>query len=546
MSITIASIQEAVAAVVPDRDAIIHGDDRLSYAGLTDRTRRLGNFLLGQGITVHTERPALANWRVGQDFVGLVMHNGAAYLEAMIGAFKARAIPFNVNYRYVGEELLYLFADARPAAIVYHARFAETLRAVLPEVPSIRALIQVADGSGAALLPGAVDYETMLAGSSPAPVAASPSPDDIYCTYTGGTTGMPKGVLWRQEDSIHENLNGRSMDGTALGDLQAFAERPRTQRHRRNLPAPPFMHGAGCQAAMAALLAGNTVLIQDQVASMDPVDLLATASRHRADMLLIIGDAHGRPLLAEITRGGHDLSSLRLLYNTGAILSPAIKNALLAALPRVKLLDAFGSSESGPQGFRVSTGDGEVEGARFHASPATVVLADDLRTPLEPGHEGLGWVAKRGSVPLGYLGDEARTRETFPEIDGVRHLVGGDRVRLLANGEIEFHGRESFTINSGGEKIFAEEVEHAIKHHRDVADVTVTSRASERWGQEVVAIVQLNTGGAGDRAALAEEAGRHIARYKLPKAWLFVERVQRGPSGKTDNRWARSLAGDAT
>lgn len=546
MSITIASIQEAVAASLPDREAIIHGDERLSFADLSDRTRRLGNFLLGQGITAHTERPALENWQVGQDLVGLLMHNSAAYLEAMIGAFKARAIPFNVNYRYVGEELLYLFADARPSAILYHARFAKTLEAVLAQVPSIRVLIQVADGSDVALLPGAVDYETMLATSSADPVPTSPSPDDIYCTYTGGTTGMPKGVLWRQEDSIRENLDGRSIEGIALGDIRAFVERARTQRHRRNLPAPPFMHGAGCQAALAALLAGNTVIIQGQVSGMDPVDLLETVEKHRADMLLIIGDAYGRPLLEEIGRGGHDLSSLRLLYNTGAILSPAIKRALLASLPRVKLLDAFGSSESGPQGVRISKAGGEVEGARFRTSPATVVLGDDLRTPLTPGHAGLGWVAKRGSVPLGYLGDAPKTLETFPEIDGARHLVGGDRVRLLATGEIEFHGRESFTINSGGEKIFAEEVEHAIKHHRDVADVTVTSRPSARWGQEVVAIVQLEAGVPPDRAALAAEAGRHVARYKLPKAWLFVERVWRGPSGKTDNRWAQSIAGAAT
>jgi acyl-CoA synthetase (AMP-forming)/AMP-acid ligase II len=545
MALTIASIQEAVAAVVPERDAIVMGETRLDYAGLTDRTRRLANFLVANDITVHTERADLANWEVGQDRVGLLMHNCPTYLEAMIGAFKARAIPFNVNYRYVGEELLYLFNDARPTALVYQARFAEILAPVLAAVPSLRMLIQVADDSATPLLPGAVDYEATLATSSGAPVPTEPSPDDIYCTYTGGTTGMPKGVLWRQEDSIWENLNGRSLTGDALANVDAFAERAATQKHRRNLAAPPFMHGAGCQTALAALLAGNTVLIQDQVARLDVGDLLRTVERQRADMLLIIGDAYGRPLLKEIPDGGHDLSSLRLLYNTGAILSPANKAALLSALPRVKLLDAFGSSESGPQGFRLSDKDGEVAGARFRTSPATVVLGEDLRTALAPGHDGLGWVAKRGAVPYGYLGDEKKTRETFPEIDGVRHLVGGDRVRLLANGEIEFHGRESFTINSGGEKIFAEEVEDAIKHHPDVADVTVTSRPSPRWGQEVVALVQLTPGATPDALALATEAHRHIARYKLPKAWLFVDTVQRGPSGKTDNRWAQSLAKDA-
>lgn len=545
MSLTIASIQEAVAAVVPDRDAIVMGDTRISYATLTDRTRRLANFFVDNGVSAHSERETLDNWRVGQDLVALMMHNCPAYLEAMIGAFKARAIPFNVNYRYVGEELLYLFNDARPTAIVYHARFAETLASVLPELPFLKTLIQVADESGTPLLPGALDYEATLATSSSRVVPASPSPDDIYCTYTGGTTGMPKGVLWRQEDSIWENLNGRSLNGAALADIDAFVERARTQKYRRNLPAPPFMHGAGCQTSLAALLAGNTVLIQDQVAHLDAGDLLRTVDRHRADMLLIIGDAYGRPLLDEIASGAHDLSSLGLLYNTGAILSSSLKKAFLAALPRIKLLDAFGSSESGPQGFRLSDANGEVTGARFHTSPATVVLGEDLRTILAPGHEGLGWIAKRGAVPLGYLGDEELTRATFPEFDGARHLVGGDRVRLLANGEIEFHGRESFTINSGGEKIFAEEVEDAIKHHGDVADVTVTSRPSPRWGQEVVALVELRPGATPDPDALALEAHGHIARYKLPKAWIFVEKVQRGPSGKTDNRWAQSVAKDA-
>jgi acyl-CoA synthetase (AMP-forming)/AMP-acid ligase II len=196
--------------------------------------------------------------------------------------------------------------------------------------------------------------------------------------------------------------------------------------------------------------------------------------------------------------------------------------------------------------MRISDPGDQVEGARFCATPATVVLGDDLRTVLEPGHDGLGWIAKRGAVPLGYLGDESKTRETFPEIGGERYLVCGDRVRLLAGGEIEFHGRESFTINSGGEKIFAEEVEHAIKHHPNVADVTVTSRPNDRWGQEVVAVVQLTPGTRPDRAAIAAEASRHIARFKLPKAWLFVDRVQRGPSGKTDNRWAQSVAGGTT
>lgn len=549
MSLTISAVQEAVAGVVPRRDAVVHRARRLSHAAFTKRTRRLAHFLLSRGVRSHTERPALQNWESGQNHVGLYLHNSPEYLEAMIGAFKARAMPFNVNYRYVGEELLYLFGDAKPKVVIYHGCFAETLAGVLPRIPSIELLIRVDDGSGETLLPGAMDYETALAEQSAEPVGETVSPDDLYCTYTGGTTGMPKGVLWRQEDTILVNLGGRSPNGETLEKTQDFVDRAVAGRGYCLLPAPPFMHGAGSQVALAGLLAGNTVVIQDDVTQMDAADLLGVAARERVRMVLIIGDAYGRPLLREIQSGRHDLSSLRMVFNTGAILSPAVKRAILDALPEVRVVDAFGSSESGPQGMRVSTHDnhgGDVDGARFQASEETIVLNEARTEALPPGHEGLGWLAKRGIVPLGYLGDAAKTAETFPEINGVRHLLGGDRVRLLVTGEIEFHGRESFTINSGGEKIFAEEVEHAIKHHPDVADVVVTGRPSERWGQEVVAIVQLHDMGRADREALIGEAARHIARYKLPKAVLFVDTVRRGASGKTDNRWAQSVAGRAT
>ncbi len=547
MTLNIAAVIEAVREAFPERAALVHGDTRMTFSELGDRGRRFANFLLGERITIETERASLKNWQIGQDRVALYMHNCPEYLEAMLGAFMARAVPINVNYRYVGEELLYLFGDARPKAVVFQARFAKTLAGVLPRLPWIETLVQVDDGSGQPLLPGAVDYETVLAGTSPARPMVDLSPDDIYCVYTGGTTGMPKGVLWRQADSLYANLGGRLSDGTPIPTAAGFVDRARKSGGHRVLPAPPFMHGAGTQVALSAWCAGNTVVIQDEVATMVAADLWRTVETERVNMMLIIGDAYGRPLLEDARSGTYDLSSLRFIYNTGAILMPEIKLGLLQLMPDLRLVDALGSTETGPQATRVSSNKtGNPGDAKFDITGDSAVLNEDRTRLLQEGHDGLGWLAKKGAVPLGYLGDEAKTRETFPKIGGTRYVVGGDRVRWLENGEIEFHGRESFTINSGGEKIFAEEVECAIKQHPDVVDVVVTGRPSERWGSEVVAIVHLKNGKADCREALLAESAKHIARYKLPKAFLFTDAIQRGPSGKTDNRWAQSVAGAAT
>jgi acyl-CoA synthetase (AMP-forming)/AMP-acid ligase II len=546
MTVTIAEAQAAVATALPDREAVVHGVRRLTYAQVTEQARRLANLLLLRGITCQRERGELENWQCGQDRVALYIHNCPDYLISMLGCFQARAVPFNVNYRYVGEELAYLFGDAEPKAVIYEARFAPTLAAVLESAPSIELLIQIEDGSGEALLLGALDFARALAASSSDRPNVQPSPDDIYCTYTGGTTGMPKGVLWRQEESMIANLDGRGRDGAPLRTVDEFAARAEKTSAHRSLAASPFMHGAGIQVAMAAWLAGNTVIIQDKVDRLDADDLLATVERERVDMLLIIGDAFGRPLLAAARSGGYDLSSLRLMYNSGAILSAPVKLGFLELMPELRILDALGSSETGPQAISLTkAGGAPPSDAQFKIIGDAVVLSEDLTGVLQPGHAGFGWLAKKGAVPLGYLGDAERTAKTFPVIDGERYVNGGDRVQLGPEGALSFHGRESFTINSGGEKIFAEEVEQAIKQHGDVADVVVTGRPSARWGSEVVAIVEPRPGVVLDRESLLIEAARHVARYKLPKAILFVERVQRSASGKTDARWARELAGEA-
>ncbi len=546
VELDIASVQEAIAARVPDREALVFRDRRFSYAQWNERTRRLGNHLRRLGLGCHRPRSELAGWESGQDHLALYLYNGNEYLEGMLGAYKARVAPFNVNYRYVDDELVYLLNDARARAILYHAAFAPHVAAVRERVPTLTHFIQVADDSGEALLPDAVDYETALAEST-TESHDDVSPDDLYILYTGGTTGMPKGVLWRQSDILFSALGGGAH--TSLDGLLEAA----VAGGRRILPAAPFMHGAGHWIAFTALNGGHTCVIQDRVERLDPQDIWRVCERERVDFLQIVGDAFGRPLLDELERaraepaGGYDLSALTILLSGGAPLNAKLKARFLELLPHLNIVDGLGSSETGGQGSHVSTRDTGAATGRFMPGPDNVIVDETLSRVLEPGHEGMGWWAKRGRVPLGYLNDREKTERTFVTIDGGRYAVPGDRARHLPDGTVELHGRDSVTINSGGEKIFAEEVEHALKQHPAVYDAVVTGRPSERWGSEVVAVVQLKEDGAATEQELIESCGAHLARYKLPKAVVFRDRIQRSPSGKADYRWARAqaAAGDA-
>lgn len=551
MSFNLAAVSERIAEVVPDREALVFRDRRLTHAELRDRTRRLANHLLGAGLGCHRERSELAGHESGQDHLALYLHNGNEYLEGMLGAYKARVAPFNVNYRYVEEELVYLLNDAKARAIVYHDCFAPRVAAVRDQVPTLEVFLQVADESGEALLDGAVRYEEALAAASAERPDVEWSPDDLYILYTGGTTGMPKGVLWRQADILVAALGGRdAATGEVFDSLDRFAERASAGAlgngvPMRVLPSPPFMHGAGHWIALGAWHAGNTVLIQDEPERFHAPDVCRVAERERANLLLIVGDAFGKPLIEALRAERYDLAALQIILSGGAALNASYKQELLELLPHVTIMDSIGSSEAGGQGSTVSNADTGASTGRFLPGPGSVVVSEDFTHLLEPGHEGMGWWAKQGQVPLGYLGDPAKTAKTFPVIDGVRYSVPGDRARLLADGAIELHGRDSQTINSGGEKIFAEEVEHALKQHPAIWDAVVAGRPSERWGQEVVAIVQLAEGARFDEASVLAECEKHLARYKLPKAFVVVDRVLRSPAGKADYRWAKEQAATA-
>jgi fatty-acyl-CoA synthase len=538
-----AKVFETIAGAVPDREAVIFRDRRLRYAQLAERCRRLANFLLERGLRVTRERSELQGHESGQEHLAIYLYNGNEYLEGMLGAFMARAAPLNVNYRYVDEELQYLFEDSRARAVIYQAEFAPHIEAIRERLPHLELLIQVADGSGNELLPGAVDYEEALASSSAERPDAAQSPDDLYILYTGGTTGMPKGVLWRSADIYMAAMGGRRLDGVELASLEEVAEYARNGPGIKGLIGPPLMHGAAQWVAFIYMGMGNTLVFGNEVRRFDAADVLSTLEREKVSTLSIVGDAFARPLLEEMEKRSYDLSSLLVIGSGGAPLSTKHKEGFLAKLPSITVMDAIGSSETGAQASNPSNKDSGVSSGDFRPGPGTGVVSEELSRVLRPGNDEMGWFAQQGRVPLGYLGDAEKTARTFPVIDGVRWSVPGDRARYRDDGSIEVLGRDAVTINSGGEKIFAEEVEQALKQHPDVYDTVVTGRPNERWGQEVVAIVQLSEGVETAEGELLAEAAKHIARYKLPKAFVFRDRIQRSPSGKADYRWAKEQAG---
>ena len=539
---TMPAVADAISAKIGARDLIVQGDRHFSCAEINDRSTRLASYLSSRGLGCYTERSRLAGHAVGQDLVGIYAHNGNEYVEAMLAAFRARVAPFNVNYRYVNTELRDLLTDAGATALIYHAAFASRVAEILPDLPELHVLIQIADESGHALIPGAVDFESVIASTAAEPPPSQPSPDDLYVLYTGGTTGRPKGVLWRQHDIFMTSFGGRNMiTGEVMGSLDDIVARAVKTGGAKTLILPPLMHGAAQWAAMAAITTGQTMVFASVVDRLDAADVLKTIEREGVSRMTVVGDAVARPLLAAMKTGSYDLSSLVAIANGGAILTPSIKGQLIQAVPGVVILDGVGSSETGAQMHHMST-SGAISTGTFRPGPDTCVAAEDLTSIVSPGHDGIGWLAQKGYVPLGYKGDAAKTAATFPIIDGVRYAVPGDRARHNVDGSITLLGRDSVTINSGGEKIFAEEVETAITSHPAVADVVVAGRPSTKWGQEVVAVVALADGESAGPADLIAHAAKSIARYKLPKAILFRPAIERSPSGKADYRWAQDQA----
>jgi len=510
---------EAVAAVVPHREAVLCGSRRLTYGQLDERSNRLAHHLRAAGLG-----PG--------DHIAVALYNSSEYLETMLAAFKLRAVPINVNYRYLPAELRYLLDDADARAIVHEPDLAEVIATLETDLPLLRH--SLARGHA---------YEDALVRASGEP-AGNPdrSSDDRYVLYTGGTTGTPKGVTWRHEDIFFAALGGSREIATRdrTPDLAQLTERAKKGR-ARILPACPFIHGTAHWMALTTLFGGGTVVVAPD-RRYDPVRLLTLVEAESVRHLVIVGDAFARPL-ADALQAEPDrwqLDSLSVIISGGAILSPVLKERLTTLLPSTIVVDGYGTSETGGQGSMVTAAGASADRPRFRVNAETAVLDESYR-PVTPGSGEVGRLARRGHIPLGYYKDPEKTAATFPIVDGVRWAVPGDLGQVDADGTIILHGRGSVSINTGGEKVYPEEVEAVLKSHPSVFDAIVVGVPNERWGEKVVAVVELS-----DEAAPTEAVAGHcrarLAGYKVPRAFVVVDHVQRSPAGKPDYRWARDVA----
>jgi fatty-acyl-CoA synthase len=529
--LNLAAAFDALASASPDHTCLVFRDRHLSRGQVRERAARVAGLLVAAGLGCFAERDGLARWERGQSTVGLFLYNGNEYLEAMLGSYASRTAPVNLNWRSTPEELAYLLDDAGIEALVYHRSLAPVVAEALDDGRLPVLLLEVDDGaerSDDVAVEGALRYEQAL--DSATPVWLNGPADDLYVLYTGGTTGRPKGTLWRQADFVAGALGIRHTTvEEVLGGAGGGAK-------LRVLPSPPLIHGAAQWNAWSAWLGGGTVVIQSVVHHFDAIDVLDTAARHRVTSMQIVGDAFGRPLLDALAHHHVDLSSLRFVTSGGTALSSDVRAGLQAALPGVTILDIMGSSESGR--LAVATHTSARTGGFVPSGGSTVV--DEERTRLVPvADDHVGWLATTGPIPLGYLNDPAKTAATFPMLDGVRYTVHGDRARWRPDGTVEVLGRDASVINSGGEKVFAEEVEAALKAHPAVLDALVVGRPHRVLGSEVCAVVAMRPGVDVTLEELREVAGQHLSRYKLPRVLVAVAAVQRSPAGKPDYAWAR-------
>jgi len=531
---TIGGVVDAIAEAVPDREMTVCGARRTTFAQGADRTRRIANFLAGQGLGAHRERRELNRWECGQDRVALIMHNDQ-YPDLVIGCLKARTVPVNVNYYYSPREVAELLDHLRPSAVVYHRSLGAKFADVLPP-RSARLLICVDDGPGPDL-PGAIPLDDALAQSGSDCVAPA-SPDDLLMICTGGTTGRPQAVMWRQGDIYVSSMNGADHDDASEIHAKVANAGPPW------FAVSPLMHAAGLWTAFSGLLSGQTVVLHDTKPRFDPRAVLETAEREKVGLMTMVGDAYAAPIVEELRRRTYDLSSLFAIGTGGAATNLKHQQALLDHIPQITLINGFGSSETGNMGFGHSQRGNHAE--TFQLRAGGLVLAEDHSRFLTPGEQGVGWVARNGRIPLGYFDDEAATANTFPEVEGQRVVVSGDRAALEADGTLRLYGRDSLVVNTGGEKVFVEEVEEVLRAHAAVADALVVGRPSERWGEEIVAIVALRDNHGSDHdvtgEALREHCSTRLARFKTPKDVMFVEQVRRLGNGKADYRWAKAHA----
>jgi acyl-CoA synthetase (AMP-forming)/AMP-acid ligase II len=529
---TIGAVLDVIAEVVPDRAITVCGDRRRTFAETAELTRRLANYLAANGFGVHQERATLQNWECGQDRVALLMHNDL-YTDMVIGCLKARTVPVNVNYHYTPREVRELLDYVRPRVVIYHSSLGAKFADLLPP-DSVDLLLSVDDGSDVPDLPGAVLLDEVLAQGDTGPAVAA-SPDDLLMICTGGTTGRPKGVLWRQSDIYVSSM---------VGADHASAQDIRDKVSRNGGPpwfaVSPLMHAAGMWTAFSGIMAGLTVVLYDTSRKLDPRLVWQIAEREKVGMMTMVGDAYAAPLVAELRRGNYDLASLAAIGTGGAATNLKHQQALLELLPELTLINGYGSSETGNMGFGHSRR--EARSDTFTLREGGLVLSEDYSHFLSPGEREVGWAAREGRIPLGYFNDSDSTRKTFPVVDGKRVVISGDRAALEADGTLRLYGRDSLVVNTGGEKVFVEEVEEVLRADPDVADALVVGRPSERWGEELVALIQPRQVAHSLDDQLRVRCAAQLAGFKVPKEFIIVEQVHRLGNGKTDYRWAKRQA----
>ena len=522
-SFNFADIWEMVADRVGDREALVCGSQRRTYAQIEDNANRLANHLLAQGV-----QPG--------DHVGLYLENCPEYLEAMFACFKIRAVPINVNYRYVAGELRYLLDNSDSVGVIHHPRHAEVVADVLPDLPLKPWTLAVGD-----------DYDAALAATSPdRPARGDRGNDDHYVIYTGGTTGMPKGVVWTHVDAFYGCLGG--------GDpmrIQGLVTDPAELVERIGDGGPtfftlaPLIHVAAQWTAFMWFFIGAKVVLMD--GPLDAERAWSMVEEEQCAMVTVIGDAVAKPLLDawDASPGRWDISSLFAISNGGAPLSAGCKARILDRFPSVMVNDGFGSSEAGIQGTsHLTANDAPTEGGtvRFSQGSKPLLVLDDDDRPLGPGSGVTGRIVTGGHLPLGYYKDPERTAETFVEVDGSRWLITGDLAVIAEDGFLELLGRGSTSINTGGEKVHPEEVEGVLHNHPAVADVLVVGVPDERWGSAVTAVVQPAPGASLTLDEVTVHCKQHLAGYKVPKRLVLVDQVVRSPAGKADYRWAAETA----
>jgi acyl-CoA synthetase (AMP-forming)/AMP-acid ligase II len=525
----LADMFECVVDAVPDREALWTEGRSLTYRGLDERANQLAHHFQAQGI--------------GQgDHVGCHMMNGTEYLETMLALFKIRAVPINVNFRYVHEELRYLYEDADLVGVVFDAEFADRVAAVLPQTPKVKHLLAVGPYEGFELPEGTLRYEEARAEQSTArdgfPVRSG---DDLMIIYTGGTTGMPKGVMWRQEDMFFAGMGGGRPAGEPFKTPEESGENAAASGVLVSFPAAPLMHGAAELSSFINFFSGGKICLIRKFSGHGALQLVQD---QKCNMLMVVGDAMATPIIEALEEKDYDTSSLLVLGSAGALLSQTTRDKLTAKVPTLFINDSFGSTETGYNGS-AKPGSNAKDGLKFAINERTTVFGDDDQ-PIQPGSGKVGLVGQKGHIPVGYYNDPEKTAKTFRVIDGVRWVFPGDMATVEEDGTMHFLGRGSICINSGGEKIYPEEVENALKTHPDLQDAVVAGIPDERWGQKVAAVLQAKEGHAPpSQAELELHLAAHVARYKLPRFVTYVDIMQRSPSGKPDYKWATKVLTEA-